>query len=140
MDLHQESLTTWTQAQVEEVVQAVGSLPCDYRDFVLRVGTGDIRLHLFPRTGAVADKFLDASDIVGRGGGFDGWIPNTYITVVRGNGGALAIRVSDVKVFFADYDKGAEMGLDHESSEDVMSEYAQSWSEIVQQIPSWKII
>ncbi|GLE55936.1 hypothetical protein BKG69_06490 [Mycobacteroides chelonae] len=140
MDLEQEELTPWTQTQLDAVVRDVGSLPDDYRDFVLRIGTGDVRLHLFPRADAVADKFLDASDIVGRGGGFDGWIRDTYIPVVRGNGGALAIRLSDGKVFFADYDKGAAMGLDDESSEDIMREYAQSWSEVVQQIPSWKLV
>lgn len=138
MELDQETLTPWTQTQRDHVAQQVGSLPSDYREFVLRVGTGDVRLHVLPGTEVVVDKFLDASDITGRGGGFDGWIPDAYIPVVRGNGGALAIRLADGVVFLADYDKGAAMGLDEDASEQIMTEYARSWSEIVQQIPSWE--
>lgn len=140
MDIGEEALMPWTRAQLDEVLRQVGSLPSDYRDFALRSGTGDVRLHVLPGTEVVIDKFLDASDITGRGGGFDGWIPDAYIPVVRGNGGALAIRLADGVVFLADYDKGAAMGLDEDASEDIMSEYARSWSEIVEQMPSWELL
>lgn len=139
MDLTEQSLTKWTQTQVDEVARAVGPLPDDYRDFVLQVGTGSLYPHrILPGTGAIVTCFSDPIDLLEKDGGFDLWISNDYLLVMKGDGGALTIRKSDGRVFFANYDKGVAMGLDVDPSEDIMSEYAPGWSAIIEQIPTWK--
>jgi hypothetical protein len=138
VDLADEELTPWTIDELRSVEASIGRLPESYENFVLTVGTGDLLPHLLPGKGVLVDTLNSSLSVANRSSGFDSWIPKGYAPVVSaGGGGALAIRLDDGAVYFADYDQAARLGLE-EPSEEIMSRYADSWAQVVESMPSWQ--
>ncbi|NKY20790.1 SMI1/KNR4 family protein [Tsukamurella spumae] len=140
MPFENDGLVPWTPEQVQEVEEQIGPLPQEYRDFVLAVGTGDFSPRVVPSAGIIVDGFLSPLYVANRGGGFDAWVPAEYVPVVSGSGGALAIKTGTGEVFIANYDRGVDLGLEDDPSEEIMSRFLDSWNLLVDQMGSWDSI
>lgn len=91
-----------------------------------------------PGSEVLINEFNPPKYVESRSGGFDSWIPGGYVPVISGNGGALAIEVATGAIFLANYDLGVEIGLEDEgTSEEIMSQYADSWDSLCESMGSW---
>ncbi|WP_139061756.1 SMI1/KNR4 family protein [Tsukamurella pulmonis] len=137
MNIEEElGLTPWTSEDVREVEAQLGPLPLAYKNFVLKFGSGYFTSQGLPDTDAIVTKFLEPIYVLNKTG-FAEWIPSSYYPVIGGTGGALALEKGTGVVFFADYDLGVDMGLESEASDEIMSKYANSWSELEIAMRSW---
>ncbi|MCS3782079.1 hypothetical protein [Tsukamurella ocularis] len=136
IDDEKSDLTPWTASEVADVEGVVGALPAAYRRFVLEYGHGYFTSQGLPRTDAVVGKFIEPMFVMHKTG-FAEWIPASYYPVIGGTGGGLAIERGTGCIYFADYDLGAELGLESESSEDIMSKYSDSWEALEEEMRSW---
>lgn len=141
--------TPWSTSEVSEVERFIGGpLPGELRDFLVTTGAGDFGEHVVPNSGdnGIARYIYGPNEVTGgyevEGGDFE-YIPRKYLPIIAGGGGAFCIGLEGEargRMYWADFDLAHQELDEGESSEMILSRSADSWNELIAQIPGWPTV
>jgi hypothetical protein len=147
----------WTPDDVDSLEKRVSHrLPEDYRRHLLSIGSGPLPRRIVPGTGdnAIVHTLLGYHDfltLLDSESSYYELIPDRYLPVVGGEGGAVLIGLTEPvvgQVFWADYDKAEQLGLtaqldetdSPESSEEIVDHRYDSWGHFAVDIDAWELV